>query len=270
MPRPNSPRGPTRPFATKRHCRRPSPPLSPNAQTCAGISIEIAQKHAETLAALEFVRGEKSALAADLDRMSSELQRVQQVSTERASAQEAAHAQALAEAQKAHEAQIQALRGQLVDAEAALSNATAKHLRAGILARLLPPALRRRRLARQLVRSGLLDAEWYGATYPDVAESGLGAAEHYLEIGFCRGYRPNPFFDTRWYLEHYEDVRRSGVNPLLHYLISGFREGRDPGPDFQTDFYLETNPDVRANGMNPLMHYLRYGRHEGRLPVRPP
>jgi hypothetical protein len=212
---------------------------------------------------------EKHGLAADLDRMSSELQRMHRVSTERASAQEAAHAQALTEAQKAHEAQIHVLRAQLVDAEAALSNSTAKQLRAGILARLLPPAFRRRLLARQLVRSGLLDAAWYRATYPDVGESRLGAAEHYLEIGFCRGYRPNPFFDTRWYLDHYDDVRRSGVNPLLHYLMNGYREGRDPGPDFQTDFYLQTNPDVRANGMNPLMHYLRYGRHEGRLPVRP-
>src|SRR5271170_6257590 len=100
-------------------------------------------------------------------------------------------------------------------------------------------------LARRLVGSGLLDASWYGAAYPDFAESGLGAAKHYLATGFCRGCRPNPFFDTRWYLERYEDVRRSGVNPLLHYLQHGWREGRDPCPDFHTDYYLEANPDVR-------------------------
>jgi chromosome segregation ATPase len=227
---------------------------------------EMSASREQSNKALDEANAKRVDLARNLDLA---LQRVQQVSTERASAHEAAHAQALAEAQKAHEAQIHALRGQLVDAEAALSNSTAKQSRAGILARLLPPVFRRRLLARQLVRSGLLDAEWYSATYPDVAESGLGAAEHYLEKGFCRGYRPNPFFDTRWYLERYEDVRLSGVNPLLHYLMNGVREGRDPGPGFQTDFYLETNPDVRANRMNPLTHYLRYGRHEGRPPVRP-
>jgi hypothetical protein len=177
--------------------------------------------------------------------------------------------QEIAQSLKAHEAQNHALRGQLVDAEAALANLTAKQSRPGILAGVRPTAVRRRRLARQLVRSGLLDASWYKATYPDVAESGLGPAEHYLEKGFCRGYRPNPLFDTHWYLEHYEDVRRSGVNPLLHYITNGYREGRDPGPDFHTEYYLEANPDIRANGMNPLTHYLRFGRDEGRLPKRP-
>jgi chromosome segregation ATPase len=251
---------------------------------------EIAHKYAEALKALELVRGEKAAieakhvdlaanldraleekhgLAAHLDLMSAELQRVQQASGDRASAQEAAHARALAEAQKVHEAQIRTSRGQLVDAEAALSHSTAKHMHAGIWAKLLPARFQRRQAARRLIRSGLFDSSWYLAQYPDVGQSGLGTAEHYLEIGFCHGYKPNPFFDTRSYLTRYEDVLISGMNPLLHYFLHGFREGRDPGPGFDNAYYLETNPDVRANGMNPLAHYLRYGRHEGRLPVRP-
>jgi hypothetical protein len=212
---------------------------------------------------------EKHGLAARLDLMSSELLRIQQASTDRASAEEAAYARAQTQAQKLHEAQIAALRGQLVDAQSALAHSTAKHLRDGIWAKLLPATFRRRKLARRLIRSGLFDISWYVAEYPDVEQSGLGAAEHYLEIGFCRGYKPNPFFDTRMYLERYEDVLISGINPLLHYLTHGSREGRDPGPDFDTEFYLETNPDVCANGMNPLAHYLLYGRHEGRLAVRP-
>jgi hypothetical protein len=244
----------------------------------------------QTLAALESMRVEKAAveavraelagnldqalqekhgLAARLDHMSAELQRAQQVSAERAAAREAAHAQALAEAQKVHETQIHTSRGQLVDAEAALSHETAKHAHTGVVAKLLSAKLRRRRLARQLIRSGLFDTSWYVTRYPDVERSGLGAAEHYLEIGFCHGYWPNAFFDTRSYLERYEDVLISGMNPLVHYLLHGFREGRDPGPDFDNAYYLETNPDVRANGTNPLAHYLRHGRHEGRLPVRP-
>ncbi len=195
--------------------------------------------------------------------------RAERASSHRAAAQDAAHARILAEARKVHEAQRHVLRGQLIDAEAALSNLTTKHSRTGMWATLLPTTLRRRQLARRLIRSGLFDTSWYKSEYPDVERSGLSAAEHYLELGFCRGYKPNPFFDTRSYLERYEDVLISGMNPLLHYLLHGFREGRDPGPDFDNTFYLETNPDVRANGMNPLAHYLRYGRYEGRLPVRP-
>ena len=87
----------------------------------------------------------------------------------------------------------------------------------------------------------------------------------YLEIGFARGYKPNPFFDTRFYLQENEDVRRAGPNPALHYLLHGWREGRDPSREFSTDYYLTENPDVRTSGRNPLSHYLQDGRHEGRL-----
>ena len=120
---------------------------------------EVAQKHADALAALESERSEKAAieaaradlagtlhrtreekrgLAAHLDHALCELQRVEQISSERASAQDAAHSFALATARSAHEAQVHALGGQLVDAEAALSHAAAKHARAGLSARVLP------------------------------------------------------------------------------------------------------------------------------------
>ncbi|MGD0639111.1 MAG: hypothetical protein ABSC22_00060 [Roseiarcus sp.] len=196
----------------------------------------------------------------------------------RADAAEAAHARALAEAQSVHQARIRALRAELVDAEAALARAKATGARRGVGAWLMPASASRRRLAKRLLRSGLFDAEFYRAHYPaappapppDGAKADLAAAEHYLEEGFCRGYRANPLFDTRWYLERYEDVRRSGLNPLLHYWLHGWREGRDPGPGFQSEYYLEANPDVRAAGVNPLAHYLRHGRHEGRPAVRPP
>ena len=164
--------------------------------------------------------------------------------------------------------QIETLRAQLVDAEAALAKMRAEP-RKGFL----DP---QRRHARRLLRSGLFDSEFYRTTYlsPDGGayekRSDFAAARHYLIEGFCNGLRPNPLFDTRWYLERNEDVRRSGVNPLLHYSGDGFREGRDPGPEFDTSFYLEANPDVREAGLNPLAHYLEHGRAEGRLPRRGP
>ena len=47
--------------------------------------------------------------------------------------------------------------------------------------------------------SGLFDQDWYLATYPDVAGSGLDPIEHYLTIGAPQGYNPNPLFDTGFY-----------------------------------------------------------------------
>jgi hypothetical protein len=182
-----------------------------------------------------------------------------------ASADKERLAAGLTESETRAQAQLRALRDQLIDAEAGLAKAKRGRNSAGWTT----PFSKSRRIARALANSGLLDAKWYLREYPDVAASGRSPAEHYVEEGYARGYRPNPFFDTRWYLERNEDVRQSGKNPLLHYLQYGFREGRDPGPDFQTRFYLETNPDVQSSGMNPLAHYLYYGRFEGRLPMQP-
>jgi hypothetical protein len=47
--------------------------------------------------------------------------------------------------------------------------------------------------------SGLFDADFYGARYPDAAESGLDPVDHYLQIGAAKGYDPSPLFDTGYY-----------------------------------------------------------------------
>ena len=47
--------------------------------------------------------------------------------------------------------------------------------------------------------SGLFDVDWYLATYPDVAASGLDPIDHYLQVGAALGYNPNPLFDTKYY-----------------------------------------------------------------------
>lgn len=47
--------------------------------------------------------------------------------------------------------------------------------------------------------SGLFDSDWYMASYPDAASSGLDPIEHYLTIGAVKGYNPNPLFDTGFY-----------------------------------------------------------------------
>ncbi len=52
----------------------------------------------------------------------------------------------------------------------------------------------------ELIRnSGLFDADFYRARYPDVATSGLDPIDHYLRVGAAKGYDPSPLFDTGYY-----------------------------------------------------------------------
>jgi hypothetical protein len=69
-------------------------------------------------------------------------------------------------------------------------------------------------------------------------------------------------FDAAWYQANYPDVATSGMDPLRHYALTGAAEGWDPGPRFSTEFYLEHNPDV-SRGTNALLHYLRHGKARG-------
>lgn len=71
-------------------------------------------------------------------------------------------------------------------------------------------------------------------------------------------------FDPEWYLARYPDVAESGVEPARHYLEFGWREGRNPSAEFSTKGYLKAHKDVAAQGVNPLLHYLEYGQLESR------
>jgi lipopolysaccharide biosynthesis protein/glycosyltransferase involved in cell wall biosynthesis len=77
--------------------------------------------------------------------------------------------------------------------------------------------------------------------------------------------RSSDLFDESWYLEHNPDVAQSSMDPARHYLLFGGFEGRDPGPKFSSNWYLNTYPDVLAAKINPLVHYLRFGQQEGRF-----
>jgi hypothetical protein len=225
------------------------------------------ERLAEASSARRRLSDELTRIGGALVRAIEEKRRSEQSAGNRIAAIEASRTAALAEGEKTAQRRIRALQDQLIDAEAAVSKYKKGRRNGPFWTRHL--SLARHSTLRQITNSGLFDADWYAREYPEVAASGRSPAEHYLEEGYLRGYRPNPFFDTRWYLERYEDVRRAGINPLLHYIHIGALEGRDPSPDFHTDFYLVSNPDVRASGMNPLHHYLRYGRDQGRQATRP-
>lgn len=72
-------------------------------------------------------------------------------------------------------------------------------------------------------------------------------------------------FDAEWYQATYPDVTESGLEPLVHYLKIGSRLKRDPGPSFSARRYLETNKDVAELGLDPLVHSLR-SRERGERP----
>lgn len=78
--------------------------------------------------------------------------------------------------------------------------------------------------------SELFDAQWYLETYPDVKDSEIDPAEHYLLYGASEGRYPSQEFDSNWYLERYPDVTKARINPLLHYIKFGIIEGRQRSP----------------------------------------
>ena len=92
---------------------------------------------------------------------------------------------------------------------------------------------------KRALRSGLFDAEWYLANYPEVASAGHDAFSHYVSIGAAEGRDPGPNFSTLRYLQRYPDLARAGVNPLLHYLEFGMWEEREifPAEAATQDYY---------------------------------
>jgi hypothetical protein len=71
-------------------------------------------------------------------------------------------------------------------------------------------------------------------------------------------------FDEQWYLDTYPDLRESSIEPALHYLLYGVAEGRNPSAGFNTMNYIFTYTDVAESGLNPLVHFIKFGQTENR------
>lgn len=65
-------------------------------------------------------------------------------------------------------------------------------------------------------------------------------------------------FDADWYKIEYPDVANTRVDPAEHYLLHGAAEGRNPGPQFNTNQYLYDHPELADSEENPLLHFLRF------------
>jgi glycosyltransferase involved in cell wall biosynthesis len=77
--------------------------------------------------------------------------------------------------------------------------------------------------------------------------------------------RASGLFDADWYLATYPDVAAQGMDPVEHYLWLGARLRRNPSPTFETAGYLDMNGDVAATGVNPLLHYVKWGKGGRRM-----
>lgn len=81
--------------------------------------------------------------------------------------------------------------------------------------------------ARRIAGSELFRGDWYAATHPDVAASGLDPALHYALVGGRLGRDPGPAFDARAYSQAEGDLIGQGVNPLIHWHDRGL-DGAPP------------------------------------------
>ncbi|MFB9953212.1 rhamnan synthesis F family protein [Rhizobium puerariae] len=112
----------------------------------------------------------------------------------------------------------------------------------------------------------LFDSEYYLASNPDVANSGINPLMHFITEGAGERRNPHPLFNVEFYLNNYPDVERAGINPLLHFIRFGGMELRETHPLFDAKYYSVLYPEVMAAGLSPLHHYVRYGGKERRNP----
>ena len=71
------------------------------------------------------------------------------------------------------------------------------------------------------------------------------------------------YFDEEWYETNY-DISDNHLDPINHYIKIGFKKGYNPSENFNNEDYFICNPDVKKAGINPLVHYELYGKDEKR------
>jgi len=157
-----------------------------------------------------------------------------------------------------------------------------------------------------LKASGAFDEEWYVNEYPDVRQSGVDPARHYLWLGARLGRKPSagagqgalPASASAGVkvaapapVSPNVPVAEPAAPPPAPDFPPAPEENRDVGlidkarklfaprrnktgdsvydlvaEHFDEEFYLTTYPDVAAAGIDPIRHYLDTGWHEQRDP----
>lgn len=140
-----------------------------------------------------------------------------------------------------------------------------------------------------LKASGAFDEEWYVNEYPDVRQSGIDPARHYLWLGVRLGRKPSaggqgaapaPVAQPVPVAEPApqpappapEEFRDVGLIDKARKLFAPHRNKTGDSvydlvaEHFDEEFYLTTYPDVAMAGIDPIRHYLDAGWHEHRDP----
>lgn len=86
--------------------------------------------------------------------------------------------------------------------------------------------LRERQRADLVLNSGLFDADWYLASYPDVAAEKIDPLAHFVQFGSRELRSPGAEFNARNYYASHSDLRDQRVEPLFHFVLHGRKEGR--------------------------------------------
>lgn len=81
------------------------------------------------------------------------------------------------------------------------------------------------KLVNVIKHSTLFDEKYYTAHYGNELGE-LDAYNHYLYIGWWKGYNPSCLFSTSAYINRYFDIKLSKINPLIHYELYGRAEHR--------------------------------------------
>ncbi len=124
-----------------------------------------------------------------------------------------------------------------------------------------------------------VDRYFYFRTYPDVAISGISAAEHYATHGWREGRNPSANFHTLFFASQNMPEGALTENPLLYFarLSDEQREKICCAPrtrqkwldiqraviaDYFDAAYYESRYGTQLKGRNPIDHYLESKRYE--------
>ncbi|RTZ64244.1 MAG: hypothetical protein DSZ35_10410, partial [Verrucomicrobia bacterium] len=135
---------------------------------------------------------------------------------------------------------------------------------------------------RLIEESPFFDADWYKRTYPDIAQTGISPAEHFLRVGWQIGRNPGPDFNTSAYLEDHPEILKSRTCPLVALALpaspgqaSGAAVGVSPTPQqikdigivresrhFDANWYLQMYPEAASDAFGAAGHYIMIGAAE--------
>lgn len=128
----------------------------------------------------------------------------------------------------------------------------------------------------------LIDEQFYNSQTPVQFVNSDHLVDHYLLVGWRKGYRPSPTFRPARYINATFGLSDSGGNPYIHYLFEKVGEARLESTfsgldrdsirtlreNFDAGWYLHQYPDVEVEGDDPFIHYMASGWKDGRQPSR--